>query len=132
ANEDQTEFTFTIRDGVTFSDGSKLDAEAVKLNLDALGKGIKSAQIAPNVDFAAYKSAEVVGGNKVKVTLKRPDANFLRSTSSVTAGLVSPKTLELDNAAQSSISKIVGSGPFVFESEKPDEEVVFSSRDDYA
>ncbi|MGZ2225361.1 ABC transporter substrate-binding protein [Glutamicibacter nicotianae] len=132
ANEDQTEFTFTIRDGVTFSDGSKLDAEAVKLNLDALGKGIKSAQIAPNVDFAAYKSAEVVGDNKVKVTLKRPDANFLRSTSSVTAGLVSPKTLELDNAAQSSISKIVGSGPFVFESEKPDEEVVFSSRDDYA
>lgn len=132
ANKDKTEFTFTIRDGVTFSDGSALDAAAVKLNLDALGLGIKDAQIAPNVDFAAYKSAEVIDGNKVKVTLKRPDANFLRATSSVTAGLVSPKTLELDNAAQSSISKIVGSGPFVFESEKPDEEVVFSSRDDYA
>lgn len=132
ANKEQTEFTFTIRDGVTFSDGSALDAEAVKLNLDALGLGIKAAQIAPNVDFGAYKSAEVVGENQVKVTLKRPDANFLRATSSVAAGLVSPKTLKLDNAGQSAIAKIVGSGPFVFESEKPDEEVVFTSRDDYA
>lgn len=132
ANKEQSEFTFTIRDGVTFSDGSALDAEAVKLNLDALGLGIKDAQIAPNVDFGAYKSAEVVGENQVKVTLKRPDANFLRATSSVAAGLVSPKTLKLDNAGQSAIAKIVGSGPFVFESEKPDEEVVFTSRDDYA
>lgn len=132
ANNDQTEFTFTIRDGVTFSDGSALDAEAVKLNLDALGLGIKDAQVAPNVDFGAYKSAEVLGKNQVKVTLKRPDANFLRATSSVAAGLVSPKTLKLDNAGQSAIAKIVGSGPFVFESEKPDEEVVFTSRDDYA
>ena len=132
ANNDQTEFTFTIRDGVTFSDGSALDAEAVKLNLDALGLGIKDAQVAPNVDFGAYKSAEVLGKNQVKVTLKRPDANFLRATSSVAAGLVSLKTLKLDNAGQSAIAKIVGSGPFVFESEKPDEEVVFTSRDDYA
>lgn len=132
ANKEQTEFTFTIRDGVTFSDGSALNAEAVKLNFDALGLGIKDAQIAPNVDFGAYKSAEVVGENQVKVTLKRPDANFLRATSSVAAGLVSPKTLKLDNAGQSAIAKIVGSGPFVFESEKPDEEVVFTSRDDYA
>src|SRR5690606_20728382 len=43
ANDAKTEFTFTIRDGVTFSDGSKLDAKAVKLNLDALGQGIKEA-----------------------------------------------------------------------------------------
>lgn len=132
ANKSQTEFTFTIRDGVTFSDGTDLDAEAVQKNLDALGLGIKSAQIQPNVDFAAYKSSEIVGKNKVKVTLKRPDANFLRATSSVTAGLVSPGTLKLDNAGQTAISKIVGSGPFVFESEKADEEVIFTSRDDYA
>ena len=132
ANEAQTEFTFTIRDGVTFSDGTPLDAAAVKANLDALGLGIESAQVQPNVDFSAYESSEVVGDNQVKVTLESPDANFLRATSSVTAGLVSPATLELDNAGQSAISKIVGSGPFVFESEKPDEEVAFAKRADYA
>ena len=132
ANADKTEFTFTIRDGVTFSDGTPLDAQAVKANLDALGLGIEAAQVQPNVDFASYKSAEVLGDNQVKVTLKSPDANFLRATSSVTAGLVSPDTLKLDNAGQSAISKIVGSGPFVFESEKTDEEVVFAKRADYA
>ncbi len=50
----------------------------------------------------------------------------------MTAGLVSPGTLKLDNAGQSAIAKIVGSGPFVFESEKADEEVVFAKRADYA
>lgn len=130
-NESQTEFTFTIRDGVTFSDGTPLDAQAVKENLDALGLGIKSAQVAPNVDFSAYKSSEVIGKNQVKVTLKTPDANFLRATSSVTAGLVSPATLKLDNAGQSAIANIVGSGPFVFESEKKDEEVTFTKRAEY-
>ena len=132
SNEDKTEYTFTIRDGVTFSNGTALDAAAVKANLDALGLGIEEAQIQPNVDFSAYESAEVVGDNQVKVTLKRPDANFLRATSSVAAGLVAPETLELDNAGQSAIAQIVGSGPFVFESEKPDEEVVFAAREDYA
>lgn len=131
SNKAKTEYTFTIRDGVTFSNGTALDAAAVKANFDALGLGIESAQIQPNVDFSAYKTSEVVGENQVRVTLKRPDANFLRATTSVTAGLVAPETLKLDNAGQSSISKIVGSGPFVFKSEKADEEVVFSKRPDY-
>ncbi|MCG2623329.1 ABC transporter substrate-binding protein [Arthrobacter sp. I2-34] len=131
ANGDNTEFTFDLKPGVTFSDGTKLDAAAVKANLDALGKGVEKAQIQPNVDFSAYKSAEVVDQDTVKVQLKSADANFLRATSSVAAGLVSPKTLELDNAGQSDIKQISGSGPFVYESEKPDEEVVLAKRADY-
>lgn len=131
-NEDNTEFTFDIRPDVTFSDGTPLDAQAVKANLDVLGKGLEKAQIQPNVDFSAYKSTEIVDEDTVKVELKSADANFLRATSSVAAGLVSPKTLELDNAGQSDIAKIAGSGPFVFESEKPDEELVLAKRSDYA
>ncbi|MET1153206.1 ABC transporter substrate-binding protein [Arthrobacter sp.] len=132
ANGDNTEFTFDIRPGVTFSDGTALDAAAVKANLDALGKGIEKAQIQPNVDFSSYNSAEVVDQDTVKVQLKSADANFLRATSSVTAGLVSPKTLQLDNAGQSDIRQISGSGPFSYESEKPDEELVLVKRADYA
>lgn len=132
ASEDQTRFTFTIRHGVSFSDGTPLDAKAVQANLDALGKGIESAKIQPNVDFSAYKSSRVIGEDQVEVTLSSPDANFLRATSSVAAGLVSPKTLALDNAGQSAIAKISGSGPFAFESEKADEEVVLAKRADYA
>lgn len=131
-NEDATQFVFTIREGVTFSDGSPLDAEAVKGNLDALGHGIPEEQVPANPHFAYYESAEVTGENEVMVTLSEPDVNFLRATSSVTAGLVSPSTLERTYAEQDSIETIVGSGPFVFESEVIDEEVVFTAREDYA
>ena len=132
ANTDNTEFTFTIRPGVTFSDGTPLDAAAVKANLDSFGFGIPEASIQPNVDFAGYASSEVLAADQVKVTLSAPNSNFLRATSSVTAGLVSPATLELDAAGQASIARIAGSGPFVFESEKPDEEVVLARREGYA
>ncbi|MDK1361322.1 ABC transporter substrate-binding protein [Arthrobacter sp. zg-Y1219] len=132
ANADSTEFTFTIRPGVTFSDGTALDAAAVKANLDSFGHGIPAAQIQPNVDFAGYQTSEVIGTDQVKVTLDAPNSNFLRATSSVTAGLVSPATLQKDAAGQSAISSISGSGPFVYESEKPDEEVVLAKRDGYA
>src|SRR5690606_28267936 len=37
-NEDATRYTFTIRDGVTFSDGTPLTADIVKANLDQVGK----------------------------------------------------------------------------------------------
>jgi peptide/nickel transport system substrate-binding protein len=83
------------------------------------------------VEFANYKSSSV-RGNTVTVTLKKGDANFLRATSSVAAGLVSPKTLKLDTAGQSDISKIVGSGPFSYASQIPDQEVKFKARKDYA
>ena len=132
ANPENTEFTFTIRPGVTFSDGSALDAAAVKANLDSFGFGIPEASIQANVDFAGYVSSEVAGPDQVKVTLAAPNSNFLRATSSVAAGLVSPATLELDAAGQSAIARISGSGPFVFESEKPDEEVILAKRQGYA
>ncbi|MCC3295853.1 ABC transporter substrate-binding protein [Arthrobacter sp. zg-Y411] len=132
ANAEHTEFIFTVRPGVTFSDGTPLDAAAVKANLDSFGFGIPAAQIQPNVDFAGYTSSEVTAPDQVKVTLAAPNSNFLRATSSVTAGLVSPATLGLDAAGQSALSRISGSGPFVFESEKPDEEVVLAKRGDYA
>jgi peptide/nickel transport system substrate-binding protein len=131
ADATNTHFTFKIKDGITFSDGTPLDGAAVKANLDAFGQGVPDAKIQPNVDFANYKSSKA-DGNTVTVELKKADANFLRATSSVTAGLVSPKTLELDTAGQSNIAKIVGSGPFVYSSQVPDQEVKFTARKDYA
>jgi len=130
-NDDATEFVFTIRPGVTFSDGTPLDAAAVKANLDALGHGIPEEQVPANPHFMYYESSEVTGEHEVTVTLSEPDVNFLRATSAVTAGLVSPGTLESSYAEQDSTETIVGSGPFVFESQSIDEEVVFTARQDY-
>ncbi|MFB2572541.1 ABC transporter substrate-binding protein [Micrococcus sp. IITD107] len=131
-NDDLTEWTFTIREGVTFSDGTPLDAEAVARNLQVFGEGITDAQIQPNQDYKNFVSAEVTGDDQVTVTLSEPNANFVRATSSVTSGLVAPSVFELDNAGQNDIAQVIGSGPFTFESQVPDQEIVFTAREDYA
>lgn len=131
-NDDNTEFTFVIRPGVTFSDGTPLDAEAVKANLDQLGLGGADEKIVKNRDFIGYESSAVTGDDTVVVTLSEPNADFLKATAAPTSSLVSVGTLALDYAGQADISKIVGSGPFVFESQVADQELVFAKRDDYA
>lgn len=130
SNDTATEFTFVIRDGVTFSDGSVLDAAAVKANIELLAFGNPDAQIPAHIDFA-FVDTVTANDDTVVVTLSEPNSNFLRATSGITAGLVSLATIGLDNAGQSDISRIVGSGPFVYESIVPEQELVFSSRDDY-
>ncbi|KQQ19065.1 peptide ABC transporter substrate-binding protein [Rathayibacter sp. Leaf299] len=131
-NGDNTEFTFTIRPGVTFSDGTPLDAAAVKANLDQLGLGDEAKKIVKNRDFIGYASSEVTGEDTVVVRLSEPNADFLKATAASTASLVSTSTLALDYAGQADISKIVASGPFVFESQVPDQEIRFAKREDYA
>lgn len=130
-NDENTEFTFVIRPGVTFSDGTPLDADAVKANLDQLGLGDESKQILKNRDFIGYESSEVLGDDTVVVTLSEPNADFLKATAAATSSLVSPSTLALDYEGQADISQIVTSGPFVFESQIPDQELVFVKREDY-
>lgn len=132
ANEANTEFTFAIRDGVTFSDGSPLDAEAVERNLEFLGHGDADQGIPANTGFSGFDRAEVTGDAEVTAYFSSPNYNFLTVTSTATAGLVSPETLELDIADQSDVEQIVGSGPFVFESQIPEQEIRLVARDDYA
>jgi len=131
-NDTATEFTFTIRDGVTFSDGTALDAAAVAANLDLLGLGSAEKKIIANPNFVGYDRAEVVDDSTVKVYFGTPNSNFLFATAGATAGLVSPGTLALDLDGQSDISQIVGSGPFVFDSQVPEQEITLVKRDDYA
>ncbi len=131
ASEDQTKFTFTIRPGVTFSDGTRLIAKAVQANFEALGKGIESAKIQPNVDFlhlqvlAGHRRGPG-GSNPVP-----PDANFLAprppSPPDSCRRRPSPWT-----TPPSRPSRNLRSGPFTFESEKADEEIVLAKRSDYA
>jgi peptide/nickel transport system substrate-binding protein len=130
-NADATQFTFVIRDGVTFSDHTPLDANAVKANFDLWGLGDQSKQILPSRYFPDYDRAEV-SDKTVTVYLKQPNSSLLYATSSIFAGLVSPKTLALPNIDQARPENLVGSGPFVFQSRVPDQEIVLTKRSDYA
>jgi len=132
SNGDATQFTFKIRPGVSFSDGSPLDANAIKANFDQFGFGDEAKGIPASLEFLGYDRTEIVAPDTVRVILKDPNRYFLIGLSSPTVGIASLRTLEKTFKEQSKPENLIGSGPFVFKSEIPKKEVVLSRRDDYA
>ncbi|WP_072803760.1 ABC transporter substrate-binding protein [Rhodococcoides yunnanense] len=131
-NTENTEFTFKIRPGVTFSDGTPLDAEIVRRNLDRFGLGDAAKNINPNPYLRpGYDHAELVSEDTVKVILNSPNQDFLLRTTQNQNGLVAASTLELDGTEAGKPENVVSAGPFVFESQIPEQEVVLVRREDY-
>jgi peptide/nickel transport system substrate-binding protein len=130
-NDDATQYTFKIRDGVTFSDKTPLTADVVKANFDQLGKGDPAKKIPAFSDFVGYDHSEV-NGNTITVFLSRPNTNFYKVAANGRAAIRGLSTLARDYDGQSKIENVVGSGAFVFASQIPDQEVVLTKRADYA
>lgn len=105
-NKDASAWTFTIRKGIEFSNGDKLDGAVVAANLKA-----QQAAPANAATFGAVKSIDVKDPMTVVVTLSQPWATFPYYLTG-SAGLMIPKS-SLDNPKQAS-SAPVGTGPFLF------------------
>ncbi|MBV8186913.1 MAG: TIGR04028 family ABC transporter substrate-binding protein [Alphaproteobacteria bacterium] len=131
-NGDATEYVFKIRPGVTFSDGTPLDAAAVAKNFDTYGLGNKELKHPVSEVITNYKASEVIDSLTVKFTFSKPSVGFLQGTSVIGSGLVSLKTLALPDDALGDATKIIGSGPFVVQSEVLGRELVLAARKDYA
>ncbi|GAB1511034.1 ABC transporter substrate-binding protein [Actinophytocola sp. KF-1] len=129
-DERATRFTFTLRDGVTFSDGTPLDAAAVVANLDDVAAlGARSPLGATYL--AGYAGATASGPRTVEVRFDTPSAQFLQATSMVTLGLLSPDTLARPPEKRCA-GTLTGSGPFVLDEVALNEEVRLTARDGYA
>lgn len=130
-NADYTEYTFKLRPGVTFSDGTPLDATAVAKNFDTYGLGNKALNQPVSEVINNYLKSEVVDPLTVKFFFKSPSPGFLQGTSAIGSGLVSLSTLEKNFNQLGSARSIIGSGPFVVESDRPGREVKLVARKDY-
>lgn len=105
-SDDGKEYTFRLHDGVTFHDGTVMDAEDVKFSLDrALGEDSANAQKAL---FAGIESVEIVDPLTVKVTLSEPNGNFLFNMAWGDAVIVSPDSIDDIK------TNPVGTGAFTF------------------
>ena len=93
-SEDGTEYTFTLREGITFHDGSPLNAEAVKFNFDRmLDESHPYHDTGPfplSFFFSAIEATEAVDELTVKFTLNAPYAPFLSNLAYPTGLIVSP------------------------------------------
>lgn len=132
-NADATEYTFNLRDGVTFSDGTPLDAEVVAKNFDTYGLGDAELGLTVSEAINNYAGSEVVDEDTVTFRFDAPAPGFLQATSTINSGLVSEATLErsLEEFGAGSSTEIVGSGPFVVAEEEIGTRIRLEVREDY-
>lgn len=131
-NADATEYTFKLRDGVTFSDGTPLDAAAVAKNFDTFGLGNKDLGYPVAEAINNYDHSEVIDPLTIKFVFKAPAPGFLQATSVIGSGLVAPSVLDLPYNELGDATKIIGSGAFVVESEVLGQSLNLKAREDYA
>lgn len=121
-NADFTSWTIQLREGVTFSDGTPVDAAAVAGHLQ---RGIDS----PTVGRAARGVSAVTASGPLSVTVD-VDAPWAQFPSSLTTqlGLVGAPAMY---ASEDPSSNPIGSGPFTLTDWRPGDRTLVTARDDY-
>ncbi|WP_235036021.1 ABC transporter substrate-binding protein [Curtobacterium sp. 18060] len=129
ANADATAFTFDLRSGVTFSDGTAFDATAVKDTFDDIASAGASSTAAAY--FSGYEGTKVVDDDTVEVDFGAPNAAFPNATSSVALGIVAPKTTETPFEDRADGKAVIGTGPFTLQSYTKNTSTILTKRKDY-
>ena len=105
-SEDGLTYTFSLRDGVSFHDGTAMDADDVKFSLDrARAEDSTNAQKAL---FSSISDVEVVDPLTVKITLSEPNGSLIFNLAWGDAVIVAPESIENIK------TNPVGTGPFAF------------------
>lgn len=132
-NDDATEYTFKLREGVTYSDGTPLDAENVVKNFDLYGKGDPDRKLNVSEAINNYDRGEVIDDHTVKFYFTAPSPGFAQAVSTINSGLLSNETLDRDSDGfgPGNAVEIIGSGPFVVADEKVGTELTLVAREDY-
>ena len=128
-SEDGTEYTFKLRKGVVFHDGTPFNAYAVKKTFDY----ILTHNVAYRKKlFEPYiKSVEVVDDYTVKFVLKFPFAPFLNFLCHPAAMIMSPKAIEKYDDPSELSKHPVGTGPFKLKEWIPGERIVLVKNENY-
>jgi peptide/nickel transport system substrate-binding protein len=124
-SDDGKVYTFHLRDGIKFHDGTEFNAEAVKYNLERYQEedSVRSTEVEP------IESVEAVDEYTVRVTLSEPFAPFLAVLTDRAGIMASPKAIEENNGR---ISKDpVGTGPFKFVERVRGDHITVEKNPDY-
>jgi len=127
-SDDGTIYTFTLVDGVTFHDGTAMDAEAVVASFERLLEEDR------NTSATAYfqpivTSVEAVGDLQVRFTLNEPFAPFLNTLAHAAGHVISPAAIA--EYGEDLGQNPVGTGPYRFVEWVRGERLVLERFDDY-
>ncbi|QXQ09848.1 ABC transporter substrate-binding protein [Paeniglutamicibacter sp. Y32M11] len=127
-SEDGLLRTLKIREGISFTDGTALDAAAVKANFEHL----LDPETASSTGFLALgkiASMKVVNTTTLELTLSTPDSSLLESFSMPWVAIESPTALK--RSQEDNCAAPVGTGPFKVESWKKQDAVNLVRNADY-
>ena len=104
-------YTFELRDDVTFHDGTRFDAEAVKFNIERIlslgSRSLKAGTLLPD-----FESISIVDEHTIRFELARPDNYFLFWLSMPYLAMVSPTAVQTWGEQYHHHQS--GTGPFMF------------------
>lgn len=118
-SDDNKVYTFTLRDGIKFHDGSAVTTEDIKYSLDR-NRGADGSE--PLISaYSKIENVNVVDDKHVEVVLAEPDSDFLTQ---LTVAIIpaANKTPE---------STPIGTGPYKYVSSSPQENMIVTRFDDY-
>ena len=122
-SEDGLTYTFKLREGVTFHDGTTMDAEDVKFTLDRINA--EDSANAQKALYAAISEVNVTDPQTVEVKLSEPNGNMLFNLAWGDAVIVAPETVETIKQTP------IGTGAFKFENWNQGDKITLTRNDDY-
>ncbi|MDQ0726632.1 ABC transporter substrate-binding protein [Microbacterium sp. W4I20] len=127
-SDDGLTYTLTLKEGVEFTDGTPVDAEAIAYNFDYWVAGGNSTAAVWLGGY--YESAEAVDERTVAVHLSRPYTRFIENLAQGYFGIQSQQALET-RTDEENCEQPIGSGAFVVQEWNRGENVVLVRNDEY-
>ncbi|EHD21456.1 MULTISPECIES: ABC transporter substrate-binding protein [Brenneria] len=125
---DDSTWQFELRQGVKFSNGEPVNAQAVKFSIERI---LDPANHAPTISYIrTIKSVEVIGDYRVQIRTAGPDPLLPTRMSRYPAYIVPPAYVAQVGSAQFA-RKPIGSGAYTLAEFVPDEKVVMKANPDY-
>jgi peptide/nickel transport system substrate-binding protein len=150
ANKTADVWTFNLRSGVKFHDGTSFDADAVKFNVlrwwdpkFEYGYRDKGKLWEPMGDLlsgykgdatAVIKDVQTVGKTQIKFVLTQPFAAFDAVMASIYFEIASPTAIKkagADYGTPASVGTIAGTGPYILKDWKPGDRIVYTKNPNY-
>ncbi|MCQ4118088.1 ABC transporter substrate-binding protein [Rhodococcus tibetensis] len=130
-NADASSFTFHVKEGVTFSDGTPFTADSVKKNLDAVVNTLTGAK-APLASsyLTGYTGTIVIDAQTAQVNFSAPNAQFLQASSTPQLGILSDASVA-KSPEERCTGNISGTGPFTYADYQQDKSVTLAKRAGY-